>query len=232
VAGAVSRVAAPPVHGAAPEAALTAALDRCPLLPVLVVGDDTDGTELGRVLVGAGLTCAEVTLRTPAALRVLGELAGTPGLLVGAGTVLEPAQVDRSVAAGAAFCVSPGLDEDVVAAARALDVLAVPGVSTATEVQRAARLGLRHLKLFPAAAVGGPRLVRALAGPFPDVRFVPTGGIGAAEAADYLALPTVTGIGGSWFVAPDRVAAVDGRDRAASRQLAEDVAAAVQVVTR
>ncbi|MEJ5867208.1 bifunctional 4-hydroxy-2-oxoglutarate aldolase/2-dehydro-3-deoxy-phosphogluconate aldolase [Pseudokineococcus sp. 5B2Z-1] len=221
-----------PADGApVPQRSLDEALGRCPLLPVLVVDEGTDGVELGRVLVEGGLGCAEVTLRTPAALRVLEEMAATPGLLVGAGTVLRDAQVAAAVVAGAAFCVSPGLDEGVIAAAAEHGVLGVPGVASATEVQRASRLGLRLLKLFPAQPLGGPAMVRALAGPFPEVRFVPTGGVGPEVVPDYLALPSVAGVGGSWFVDRRRVAALDGHDRGASRALVDEVAAAVRSVT-
>ncbi len=192
------------------------ALAACPLLPVVVVGDDTDGAALGAVLVGAGLTAAEVVLRTPSALRVLAELAPTPGLLVGAGTVVEPEQVDDVVGAGAAFVVSPGHDPDVVARARSRGVPAVPGVATATEVQLARRAGLRLLKLFPAGAVGGTALLAGLAGPFPDVAFVPTGGIDAAELRAYLALRSVAAVGGSWCVPADLVAAVTSASGASS----------------
>ncbi|MEH3078497.1 MAG: bifunctional 4-hydroxy-2-oxoglutarate aldolase/2-dehydro-3-deoxy-phosphogluconate aldolase [Quadrisphaera sp.] len=172
------------------------ALARCPLLPVVVVGERTDGAALGAALVAGGLTAAEVVLRTPAALRVLAELAPTPGLLVGAGTVVDPGQVEQTAGAGAAFVVSPGHDPEVVSRAFSLGVPAVPGVSTATEVQLARRAGLRLLKVFPAGAVGGTALLSGLAGPFPDVSFVPTGGIGEADLASYLALGSVAGCRG------------------------------------
>ncbi|MGQ7297791.1 bifunctional 4-hydroxy-2-oxoglutarate aldolase/2-dehydro-3-deoxy-phosphogluconate aldolase [Quadrisphaera sp. KR29] len=210
-----------------PDAALRQALRRCPLLPVVVVGERTDGAALGAALVEGGLSAAEVVLRTPAALRVLAELAPTRGLLVGAGTVLEPDQVDAVVEAGARFVVSPGHDPDVVARARARGVPAVPGASTATEVQLARRAGLRLLKVFPAGAVGGAPLLAGLAGPFPDVAFVPTGGVGEADLGAYLALPSVAAVGGSWCVPADLVAAVTGRSAPAGRELARGLAAAV-----
>lgn len=206
---------------------LTSALARCPLLPVVVVGERTDGAALGAALVEGGLTAAEVVLRTPAALRVLAELAPTRGLLVGAGTVVDPGQVDAVVDAGARFVVSPGHDPDVVARAHARGVPAVPGVSTASEVQLARRSGLRLLKLFPAGAVGGTALLAGLAGPFPDVSFVPTGGIGEAELGAYLALRPVAGVGGSWCVPAALVADVTGRGVPAWDDLVEAVAVAV-----
>ena len=116
--------------------------------------------------------------------------------------MITAAQVDRAVDAGAAFIVSPGLDEEVVARARTRGVPIIPGVATATEIQRALALGLSTVKLFPAGPLGGPAMLAALSAPFPGVRFVPTGGIGAAELADYLALPSVLAVGGSWLVAP------------------------------
>ncbi|MBC3761517.1 bifunctional 4-hydroxy-2-oxoglutarate aldolase/2-dehydro-3-deoxy-phosphogluconate aldolase [Quadrisphaera oryzae] len=206
---------------------LLSALARCPLLPVVVVGERTDGAALGAALAEGGLTAAEVVLRTPAALRVLAEMAPTAGLVVGAGTVVDPDQVDAVVDAGAAFVVSPGHDPDVVARARSRGVPAVPGVSTASEVQLARRSGLRLLKLFPAGAVGGTALLSGLAGPFPDVAFVPTGGIGEAELGAYLALRSVAGVGGSWCVPAALVADVTGRGVPAWDDLVEGVAAAV-----
>ncbi|TNM68595.1 bifunctional 4-hydroxy-2-oxoglutarate aldolase/2-dehydro-3-deoxy-phosphogluconate aldolase [Streptomyces sp. NP160] len=206
---------------------LADALAACPLLPVVVVGERTDGGALGAALVEGGLTAAEVVLRTPAALRVLAELAPTAGLLVGAGTVVDPDQVDAVVDAGARFVVSPGYDPDVVARCHARGVPAVPGVSTASEVQLARRAGLRLLKVFPAGAVGGTALLSGLAGPFPDVSFVPTGGIGEADLADYLAVRSVAGVGGSWCVPAALVADVTGRGVPAWDDLAEDVAVAV-----
>ena len=206
---------------------LRAALARCPLLPVVVVGEHTDGAALAGALIDGGLTVAEVVLRTPSALRVLGEMTANPDLLVGAGTVVEPDQVDAARSASAAFVVSPGFDPDVVARAAALGVPAVPGVATATEVQRARRAGYRLLKLFPAGAAGGTALLAGLAGPFPDVQFVPTGGIAEADLGEYLALPSVAGVGGSWCVPAALVADVTGPDAAATAALTVRIAAAV-----
>ncbi|RZS91656.1 2-dehydro-3-deoxyphosphogluconate aldolase/(4S)-4-hydroxy-2-oxoglutarate aldolase [Motilibacter rhizosphaerae] len=189
-----------------PGTELVQALAPCPLLPVLVVGG-TDGAQLARALREGGVRAAEVTLRTPQALDVLAACAGQEDLLVGAGTVLDPDDVDAAAAAGARFVVSPGLDLEVVERAHARGLAAVPGVQTASEVQRAHRAGLRLLKFFPAATSGGPRAVAALGGPFGAMRFVPTGGISAADARSYLELPNVVGVGGSWFVPP---ALVDG----------------------
>lgn len=206
---------------------LRAALEQCPLLPVVVVGEHTDGAALGAALVAGGLTAAEVVLRTPSAVRVLAAMVATDGLVVGAGTVVEPDQVDDIHFAGAAFVVSPGYDAEVLDRAAALGLPAVPGVATATEVQRARRAGYRLLKVFPAGAAGGTALLSGLAGPFPDLRFVPTGGIGQADLGDYLALPSVAGVGGSWCVPGGLVADVTGPDTAAGAELTARVAAAV-----
>ena len=172
------------------------------IVPVVVIHDQSLATPLGSALVAGGLPLAEVTFRTPEAEAALAELARNDELVVGAGTVITAAQVDRAVDAGAAFIVSPGLDEEVVARARTRDVPIIPGVATATEIQRALALGLSIVKLFPAGPLGGPAMLAALSAPFPAVRFVPTGGIGAADLADYLALPSVLAVGGSWLVAP------------------------------
>lgn len=206
---------------------LCTALTRCPLLPVVVVGEHTDGAALAGALIDGGLTVAEVVLRTPSALRVLAEMTANRDLLVGAGTVVEPDQVDAARSAGAAFVVSPGFDPDVVGRAAALGLPAVPGVATATEVQRARRAGHRLLKLFPAGALGGTALLAGLAGPFPDVQFVPTGGIAEADLGEYLALPSVAGVGGSWCVPAALVADVTGPDAAARARLTARIAAAV-----
>lgn len=206
---------------------LRTALARCPLLPVVVVGEHTDGAALAGALIAGGLTVAEVVLRTPSALRVLAEMTANRDLVVGAGTVVEPDQVDAARSAGAAFVVSPGFDPDVVARAAGLGVPAVPGVATATEVQRARRAGHRLLKLFPAGALGGTALLAGLAGPFPDVQFVPTGGIAEADLGEYLALPSVAGVGGSWCVPAALVADVTANDAAARARLTARIAAAV-----
>lgn len=172
------------------------------ILPVVVIEDAAAAAPLGEALLRAGLPLVEVTLRTPGAERALAELAGIDGMLVGAGTVLTSDQVDRAVDAGAAFIVSPGLDERVVARAVARDIAVVPGVATATEIQRAIVLGISIVKLFPAGTLGGPAAVAALAAPFPGLRFIPTGGVGPDDIDGYLAQPAVLAVGGSWMVTP------------------------------
>jgi 2-dehydro-3-deoxyphosphogluconate aldolase/(4S)-4-hydroxy-2-oxoglutarate aldolase len=177
------------------------------LVPVLVLEHARSAGPLADALVAGGLGCAEVTFRTPAAESALAALAADPRLLVGAGTVVRPEQVDRAVAAGARFIVSPGFSAAVVRRCRQAGVPVIPGVATASEVQAAGEEGLDVLKFFPAEPLGGLAMLRALAAPFPGVRFVPTGGIGAAQLPGYLAEPRVLAVGGSWLVAPELVAA-------------------------
>lgn len=161
------------------------------LLP-LVAPTSVDEAQAAATTVGGGLL--EVALRRPGALEALRAVAGTGGLLVGAGTVLTAAQVDAAVEAGARFIVTPGLSAAVVVRCRELGVPVLPGVSSATEVMAALDLGIDVVKLFPAALLGGPAMADALAGPFPDVRLVPSGGVGADVAHDYLARPNVVAV--------------------------------------
>jgi 2-dehydro-3-deoxyphosphogluconate aldolase/(4S)-4-hydroxy-2-oxoglutarate aldolase len=170
------------------------------VFPVVVIEDVTQADPLGHALVAGGLPCAEVTLRTGAALDSLRALAENPDLLVGAGTVIRPAQVEQALDAGARFIVSPGLSLAVVAECAQAGVPVLPGVATATEIQAALDAGLDVVKFFPAEAAGGVRTLSALAAPFRDVRFVPTGGIGPVDLPRYLALPSVLAVGGSWLV--------------------------------
>jgi 2-dehydro-3-deoxyphosphogluconate aldolase/(4S)-4-hydroxy-2-oxoglutarate aldolase len=179
------------------------------LVPVVVIDDAAAATDLADALAGGGITCAEITLRTPAGIDAIRAVAGRPDFVVGAGTVLTPDQVDAAVDAGAAFLVSPGLDDEVLARAAERGIPIVPGVATATEIQRALRHGLRHVKLFPAGALGGLGAVRAFAGPFPDVRFLPSGGVSIDNAAAYLDHPSVFAVSGSWMVPSAAIAAGD-----------------------
>jgi 2-dehydro-3-deoxyphosphogluconate aldolase/(4S)-4-hydroxy-2-oxoglutarate aldolase len=177
------------------------------LVPVIVVDDPSDALPLAHALVAGGLPVAEVTFRTAAGAAALAQMATVDGLLAGAGTVLTPGQVDQAVAAGARFVVSPGFSRPVVERCLELGVTPLPGAVTATEVQAALELGLTTLKFFPAETSGGAPAIKALAGPFPDLRFVPTGGIGPQNLASYLALKSVAAVGGSWMVPRDKVAA-------------------------
>ncbi|WP_328825927.1 bifunctional 4-hydroxy-2-oxoglutarate aldolase/2-dehydro-3-deoxy-phosphogluconate aldolase [Streptomyces sp. NBC_00252] len=169
------------------------------ILPVLTVPCARMADPLAQALVQGGARCAEVTFRTPEAEQVLKTMAAHGGLTVGAGTVLTPQQAERAVAAGARFVVSPGFDAEVVATCRTLGVPVLPGIATATELLRALRAGIDTVKLFPAAVLGGVPLLSSLAAPFPQVRFVPTGGIGLSQVSAYLAHPAVLAVGGSWM---------------------------------
>jgi len=199
------------------------------VVPVVVLEELETAVPVASALQAGGLPVAEVTFRTAIAVDAISRIAGDTDVLVGAGTVVRPEQVDEAVAAGARFIVTPGLSLRVIDRCRELDVLVIPGVATATEVVAALDQGLGVLKLFPAEAAGGIALLRALRGPFPDVRFVPTGGISAANAALYLALPSVAAVGGSWMVAPELVAA---RDYAAVTRLAREAATLAAEVPR
>lgn len=175
------------------------------LVPVVVLDDASDADALAGALVAGGLPVAEVTFRTAAAEDSIRAMSARGDILVGAGTVLTPAQVDRAVAAGAVFVVSPGLSRPVVERCAEHGVLALPGAVTATEIQEALELGLTTVKFFPAGTSGGVPAIKALSAPFADVSFVPTGGVGPANVAEYLAISTVAAVGGSWMVPRDRI---------------------------
>ncbi|WP_306189303.1 MULTISPECIES: bifunctional 4-hydroxy-2-oxoglutarate aldolase/2-dehydro-3-deoxy-phosphogluconate aldolase [unclassified Streptomyces] len=191
-------------------AAPASVLDLAPVVPVVVLQDASDAVPLARALVAGGLPAIEVTLRTPAALEAIRAIAGeVPGAVVGAGTVIAPGQVTESVAAGARFLVSPGWTEALLEAMAGSGVPYLPGVSTASEVVALLERGVREMKFFPAQAAGGTGYLKSLAGPLPQARFCPTGGIGPDTAPGYLALPNVGCVGGSWMVPADAVAARD-----------------------
>lgn len=171
-----------------------------PVIPVLVIEDAQDARPLAEALVAGGLRVLEVTLRTPAALDAIRRMNLVPGAIVGAGTVINEEQFEEAHAAGAEFVVSPGLTENVAQAASRLGVPFLPGVATAGEIMHGLDLGLTHFKFFPAETSGGIKALKALAAPFAQCRFCPTGGITAASAADWLALDPVLCVGGSWIV--------------------------------
>lgn len=180
------------------------------LVPVVEIVDADLAVPLGRALLAAGLPCAEITFRTSAAadsIRALRE--SCPELLVGAGTILTIEQADAAIAAGAQFLVAPGFNPAVVDHARAQGATFVPGVCTPTEIEMALGRGIDVLKVFPAEVAGGVAFLKAVAPVYPGVRYVPTGGIGPANLADYLALPQVLACGGSWMVKKDLIAAGD-----------------------
>jgi 2-dehydro-3-deoxyphosphogluconate aldolase / (4S)-4-hydroxy-2-oxoglutarate aldolase len=172
-----------------------------PVIPVLVIDDPARAQPLARALVTRGYPVLEVTLRTPAALEVIAEMARVEGAIVGAGTVLGPRDLDASLAAGARFIVSPGLTEPLAAAALSRGVPFLPGVATAGDIMRGFDLGLDRFKFFPAVAAGGIPALKALAAPFAQARFCPTGGLTETTAPDWLALESVLCVGGSWVTA-------------------------------
>jgi 2-dehydro-3-deoxyphosphogluconate aldolase / (4S)-4-hydroxy-2-oxoglutarate aldolase len=184
-------------------------LDRCPVVPVVVLDDPELAVPLGEALLAGGIDVVEITLRTDAGLEAIRRLAGVADLHVGAGSVLVADQVDAVVEAGARFVVSPGLSVDVVARCRALDVPALPGVATASELMTATALGLSEIKFFPAGLLGGPAAIRALAAPFTRMAFLPSGGVKPDNMADYLAVPAVPAVSGSWMVEPALLRAKD-----------------------
>lgn len=171
-----------------------------PVIPVLVIDDAADAVPIAAALVRGGLRVLEVTLRTPAALDVIRAMKAVPGAIVGAGTVLNGTQFDAAVAAGAEFIVSPGLTERIAAPIVASGVPFLPGVATSGDIMRGLDLGLTHFKFFPAETSGGLKALKALAAPFHQCRFCPTGGITEASAPEWLAFDPVLCVGGSWVV--------------------------------
>ncbi|WP_030871481.1 bifunctional 4-hydroxy-2-oxoglutarate aldolase/2-dehydro-3-deoxy-phosphogluconate aldolase [Streptomyces violaceoruber] len=206
-----------------PSSPAASVLDLAPVVPVVVVDDLADAVPLARALVAGGLPAIEVTLRTPVAPDAIRAIAGeVPDAVVGAGTVVTAEQVGEVVAAGARFLVSPGWTDTLVEAMRGSGVPFLPGVSTASEVVALLERGVREMKFFPAEAAGGTAYLKALAAPLPQARFCPTGGITPASAPEYLALPNVGCVGGSWMLPKDAIA---GRDWARVEALAREAAA-------
>ena len=176
-----------------------------PIVPVVVIDDAGKAPDLVAALAAGGIHCAEITLRTPAGVDAIRAVAATEGFTVGAGTVLTLDDLERTVEAGALFIVSPGFDEELVARALELGIGILPGVATATEVQRAVKAGLDTVKFFPADRLGGLPTIAALAAPFTGMQFVPSGGVSLANAAEYLAHPAVAAISGSWMAGADLI---------------------------
>jgi len=189
-----------------------------PVIPVLVLGDAIDPVALAEALVEGGLPVIEVTLRTPNALAAMRTMASVKGAIVGAGTVLNEAMLGTAIDAGARFIVSPGLTDPLARAAIASDIPYLPGVANAGDIMRGLDHGLKRFKFFPAEAAGGLLALKALAGPFGDIGFCPTGGIRADTAAGWLAHPSVLCVGGSWILPPGErdMTAVTARARAAA----------------
>lgn len=175
-------------------------MELAPVIPVLVVDRVEDALPIARALVAGGLRALEVTLRTPAALDVMRAMVQVEGAVVGAGTVCTPGQLDAALEAGARFVVSPGLTETLGRAVIASGVPWLPGVATAGDIMRGMELGLNRFKFFPAETSGGIAALKALAAPFYEARFCPTGGITEASAPEWLAQPFVKCVGGSWVI--------------------------------
>jgi 2-dehydro-3-deoxyphosphogluconate aldolase/(4S)-4-hydroxy-2-oxoglutarate aldolase len=199
---------------------IASVLTRAPVIPVLTIVRIGDAVPLARALCKGGLTVLEVTLRTDTALEAITTIAReVPDAVVGAGTVLAPSDIYRAREAGARFAVSPGLT-DSLARATALPLL--PGVATASEIMRGKEWGFTHFKFFPTESSGGVAALKSFAGPFANIRFCPTGGITAQTAPDYLALPNVLCVGGSWMVPQ---AMIDAQDWNGITALAQHAAA-------
>lgn len=189
-----------------------------PVIPVLVIEDAAHARPIAEALVAGGLPVLEVTLRTAAALDVIAEMKKVPGAIVGAGTIVDIPGLESAIAAGAEFIVSPGLTDNLGKAAVAKGIPFLPGIVNAGDIMRGLDLGLTHFKFFPAEANGGLPALKSLIGPFGQCKFCPTGGIKQETAADWLAVPEILCVGGSWLVgkgAPD-VVAIEAAARAAS----------------
>lgn len=186
---------------------IDAIMRTAPVIPVIVIEDEAHAVPLAEALVAGGLRVLEVTLRTPAALGAIRAMKQVPGAIVGAGTVTNPRDLDAALEAGSEFIVSPGLTEPLGKAAIAAGVPFLPGIANAGDIMRGLDLGLDRFKFFPAMAAGGLPALKALAAPFGNVRFCPTGGISLENAAEWLAFDPVLCVGGSWVSpkgAPDK----------------------------
>ena len=189
-----------------------------PVIPVLVLDGAIEPVALAETLVDAGLPVIEVTMRTPGALHAIQAMAAVPGAIVGAGTVLNELHLAQAIDAGSRFIVSPGLTNPLAMAARDTGIPFLPGVASASDIMRGLDLGLDRFKFFPAEAAGGKAALAALAAPFAQARFCPTGGIRPETASEWLDLPAVLCVGGTWFVRPGEadLATVAERARAAA----------------
>jgi 2-dehydro-3-deoxyphosphogluconate aldolase/(4S)-4-hydroxy-2-oxoglutarate aldolase len=198
------------------------------VVPVVKIKQADEAVPLGNALIAGGLPCAEITFRTGAAEEAIRRIASElPEVVIGAGTVLSVEQAEKAVAAGARYIVSPGFDPKVVDWCLTHDVAVTPGVATPTEINMALDKGLKILKFFPAEALGGLKTLKALAAPYGDVKFIPTGGINSKNLADYLSLPAVHACGGSWLVTSKLISA---GEFAEITRLAEEARAIVRRV--
>ncbi len=195
-----------------PQPGLSVILDRAPVIPVVLIDDAADAVPLARALIAGGLSVIEITLRTRAAIDAIAAIsAEVEGAIVGAGTVLDQAQLAAVSRAGARFAVSPGVTDKLLDTADGGDVPLLPGIATASEAMRLIERGYRFAKFFPAEPAGGSAFLAALASPLPQLRFCPTGGITPQSAPLYLALSNVVCVGGSWMAPRERIKAHDWR---------------------
>ncbi|WP_166839687.1 bifunctional 4-hydroxy-2-oxoglutarate aldolase/2-dehydro-3-deoxy-phosphogluconate aldolase [Rheinheimera pleomorphica] len=181
-----------------------------PVVPVIVIKDLADAVPMAKALLAGGIKVLEVTLRTPVALEAIRLLAQeVPDAIVGAGTVTTAAQLQQVVEAGAKFAISPGLTRELLQAGKDCSIPLIPGIASISELMEGTGLGYSHFKFFPAEAAGGVKTLKSIHGPFADIRFCPTGGINEKNFMEYLALPNVKCVGGSWIVPDDAVASKD-----------------------
>lgn len=179
-----------------------------PVVPVIVIKDLATAVPLAKALVAGGIRVLEVTLRTPVALDAIKLLAEqVPEAIVGAGTVTTPEQLAKVIEAGAKFAISPGLTRELLHAGKESQIPLIPGIASISELMEGTGLGYTHFKFFPAEAAGGVKTLKSIHGPFSDIRFCPTGGINEKNFLEYLALPNVACVGGSWIVPDDAIAA-------------------------
>lgn len=189
-----------PTDDLSPRGAVLHLLEAAPIVPILTVVDVEHALSLAEALYEGGVRVIEITLRTPLGLPAIERIASRTQLVVAAGTVLSTTALHESVTAGARIAISPGFNADVVALGLARGILPIPGIATASELDLALRSGITHVKLFPAAQVGGVDFIRAVAAPFPTARFMPSGGVNPDNIATYLSVPEVFALSGSWMI--------------------------------
>ncbi|OUS27156.1 keto-deoxy-phosphogluconate aldolase [Thalassotalea sp. 42_200_T64] len=180
------------------------------IVPVLVIENVEDAVPIAKALIAGGISVLEVTLRTANALAVIKEIAtNVPEAMIGSGTVINPETLQQSIDAGAKFAISPGLTKELLAAAKQSSIPLIPGIASISELMTGIDAGFDHFKFFPAEAVGGAKAIKSISGPFPNIRFCPTGGINESNMGNYLSLGNVSCVGGSWLVPDNVVAAKD-----------------------
>ena len=187
-------------------------LEKFPVIPVIVIDDANDAEPLAEALIAGGLNIIEVTFRTAAAAEAIERIANKfPEMLVGAGTVVTPEQAQRAIDAGSKFGLAPGTDAETIAFFKERNVPFIPGIMTPSDIQTAVKAGCRHLKFFPAGAAGGPKLLKAMCAPYANlgIKFCPTGGVSLDNMLDYLSIPEVFAIGGSWLATKAQIANKD-----------------------